>query len=157
MRVAWYVAVGAAIGGVARFYLAAFVQYHAAVRIVRRVPASAFEPAPKVESAIVVLEPRPAVALGDPGSEAEDGLWRIVQAGFRERRKMLRNVLARQLPVAPATIDAALAAAGIDGDRRPQTLSVAEWLALRAALPPLGPDRRGRRAADDAASGPADG
>lgn len=136
-------------------YLSAFVQYHASAELARRVPAAAFEPAPKVESAIVVLEPRPATPLGEPGSAEEDRLWRLVQAGFRERRKMLRNVLARQLPIDQAAVDAALAAVGIAGDRRPQTLSVEEWLALLAALPPLGADRRGRAgaAADDALAG----
>ena len=123
-------------------YLSAFVQYHAAVRIARRVPAAAFEPAPKVESAVVVLEPRPSVPLGDPGSDAEDRLWRLVQAGFRERRKMLRNVLSRQLPIDGMVVDAALAATGIAGERRPQTLSIAEWLALLDALPPLPTGRR---------------
>ncbi|HYN68622.1 MAG TPA: 16S rRNA (adenine(1518)-N(6)/adenine(1519)-N(6))-dimethyltransferase RsmA, partial [Candidatus Eisenbacteria bacterium] len=111
-------------------YLSVFVQYHAEVRVVLRVPAEAFEPAPSVQSAVVVLEPRPAPdQAGD-----EDELWRLVQAGFRERRKMLRNVLGRQLPYDQARVDTALAAAGIAGDRRPQTLSVGEWLALRAAL-----------------------
>ena len=133
-------------------YLSAFVQYHAAVRIARRVPAAAFEPAPKVESAVVVLEPIERPALGLPGGDAEDRLWRLVQAGFRERRKMLRNVLARQLPIGQAAVDAALAAVGIAGDRRPQTLSVAEWLALLAVMPGFGTDLRGRRStpADDA-------
>jgi len=126
-------------------YLSAFVQYHAEVEIARRVPAAAFEPAPKVDSAIVVLHPRERVALGEPGGVAEDRLWRLVQAGFRERRKMLRNVLPRQLPVDPATVDAALARVGIAGDRRPQTLGVSDWLALLDALPPLGDDRRGVR------------
>jgi 16S rRNA (adenine1518-N6/adenine1519-N6)-dimethyltransferase len=129
-------------------YLSAFVQYHAEVRVARRVPAEAFEPAPKVESAVVVLTPRPEVPLGAPGSDAEDALWRLVQAGFRERRKMLHNVLSRQLPIDAAAIDAGLAAAGIAGDRRPQTLSVADWLRLRAALPALGRDQRGRRSGD---------
>jgi len=126
-------------------YLSAFVQYHAEVSIARRVPAAAFEPAPKVESAIVVLHPRPTVPLGEPGGDAEDRLWRLVQAGFRERRKMLRNVLPRQLPVGQATVDGALASLGISGDRRPQTLSIAEWLGLLAALPALGTDQRGVR------------
>lgn len=126
-------------------YLSAFVQYHAEVSIARRVPAAAFEPAPKVESAIVVLRPREAVPLGEPGGPDEDRLWRLVQAGFRERRKMLRNVLPRQLPVDQATIDAALTTVGITGDRRPQTLSVDDWIALLAALPALGEDRRGVR------------
>jgi 16S rRNA (adenine1518-N6/adenine1519-N6)-dimethyltransferase len=127
-------------------YLSAFVQYHAEVEIARRVPAAAFEPAPKVESAIVVIRPRATVPLGEPGGDAEDRLWRLVQAGFRERRKMLRNVLPRQLPIEPARVEAALNALGITGDRRPQTLSVTEWLGLLDTLPPLGADRRGVRA-----------
>ena len=77
---------------------------------------------------------------------AEDALWRLVQAAFRERRKMLHNVLARQLPVPPERVAAALAAAGIDPDRRPQTLAVGEWIRLLEALGPIGADDRGRRA-----------
>ena len=45
----------------------------------------------------------------------------------------------------PGGSTTALAAAGIDPDRRPQTLAVGEWLALREALGPIGPDGRGRR------------
>ncbi len=134
----------AAVPG-AMSYLSVFVQYHAAARIVRRVPREAFEPAPEVESAVLALEVRPADVPGRLSPAAEDGLWRLVQAGFRERRKMLRNVLARQLPLEAGSVDASLAAAGIDGDRRAQTLGVGEWLALAAALGPLPPDRRGRR------------
>jgi 16S rRNA (adenine1518-N6/adenine1519-N6)-dimethyltransferase len=149
-------------------YLAVFCQFHARVRIVRIVPAAAFEPPPKVDSAVVVLEPwhpgrgepapsdaPPAAWDDEPGTDAEappildaateDALWRLVQAAFRERRKMLRNVLVRQLPVPPERIADALATAGIADDRRPQTVSVAEWLALLEALGPIGPDRRGRR------------
>ena len=122
-------------------YLSVFVQFHAAVEVALRVPASAFEPAPKVESAVVVLTPRPAPPLP---ADHEEGLWGLVQAGFRERRKMLRNVLARQLHagadgatgplVGQARVDAALATAGIAGDRRPQTLGVDDWLRLLEAL-----------------------
>ena len=110
-------------------YLSVFVQYHAAVRVALRVPPEAFEPAPKVASAVVVIEPHPATVLP---AELEPDLWRLVQAGFRERRKMLRNVLARQLPHlgTGGRLDEALATAGIDGDRRPQTLSVDDWLRL---------------------------
>ncbi len=68
----------------------------------------------------------------------EDELWRLVQAGFRERRKMIHNVLARQLPgLDRSRLDAALDACAIAPDRRPQTLSVAEWMQLRQALSPL--------------------
>ena len=125
-------------------YLTIFVQYHARVRVALVVPRTAFEPAPKVDSAVVVLEPFEADDRLDPA--AEDELWRLVQAAFRERRKMLHNVLARQLPVPAERVAAALARAGIASDRRPQTLAVGEWLALREALGPVGPDARGRRA-----------
>jgi len=152
-------------------YLSVFVQYHAHVRVAGIVPRTAFEPEPAVESAIVVVEPfaRGVRAVGDhgPGSDAvaaadarlaggaltatqQDDLWRLVQAAFRERRKMLHNVLARQLPMDPTRVRSALEAAGIDPERRPQTLSVEEWIGLMRALGPLTPDRRGRR--DDPAA-----
>jgi 16S rRNA (adenine1518-N6/adenine1519-N6)-dimethyltransferase len=119
-------------------YLSVFVQYHSAVRIAFVVPRDAFEPAPEVESAVVeitTLDPlgeRPRLSPED-----EEHLWRVVQAGFRERRKKLHNVLARQLTLSGSEVTAALDAAGIDGDRRPQTLSVEEWLALRIAIGPI--------------------
>lgn len=122
-------------------YLSAFVQYHADVRVAVRVSPDAFEPAPKVASAVVVLEPRAARPLP---ADDEPMLWGLVRAGFRERRKMLRNVLARQLHagedgatgplVGQDRVDRALAKAGIAGDRRPQTLSVDDWLRLLEAL-----------------------
>jgi 16S rRNA (adenine1518-N6/adenine1519-N6)-dimethyltransferase len=127
-------------------YLSVFVQYHAAVRVALRVPPAAFEPAPEVDSAVIVAESFPADDRLDPA--AEDELWRLVQAAFRERRKMLHNVLTRQLSMPPERISAALAEAGIDPDRRPQTLAVGEWLRLLEVLGPIGPDQRGRTAGD---------
>ncbi len=122
-------------------YLSVFVQYHAEVRVALAVPPEAFEPAPKVASAVVELVPHRELALARDGEAA---LWGLVQAGFRERRKMLRNVLGRQLHagedgasgplVGQARVDEALGEAGIAGDRRPQTLSVADWLRLLDAL-----------------------
>jgi len=111
-------------------YLSVFVQYHAKARVAFRVPQAAFEPAPKVESAVLVLEPFDSDDRLD--ADGEERLWRVVMAGFRERRKMLHNVLTRQLPIEPARVDAALEAVGINRDRRPQTLG--EWLALTEAL-----------------------
>jgi len=116
-------------------YLSVFVQYHASVRVAQIVPASAFEPAPEVQSALLVGETQPRRL--DP--DAEEQLWRLVQAGFRERRKMLHNVLPRQLPqVGRERFDGALTAVGIASDRRPQTVSVEDWMALSAAVGPLG-------------------
>jgi len=128
-------------------YLSVFVQYHAAVRIARHVPAAAFEPAPAVESALVVLEPHDD---GDRLADAalEDDLWRLVQAAFRERRKMIHNVLARQLRLPAARVAAALDAAAIAPERRPQTLAVAEWRALLTHLSPRPRQRAGPDEAD---------
>jgi 16S rRNA (adenine1518-N6/adenine1519-N6)-dimethyltransferase len=119
-------------------YLSVFVQYHAAVRVAFVVPREAFEPAPAVESAVVEIRPfDPGGAKPRLSAADEDGLWRLVQAGFRERRKKLHNVLSRQLLKSGTEVALALDAASIDGDRRPQTLSVDEWLALRVAVGPL--------------------
>jgi 16S rRNA (adenine1518-N6/adenine1519-N6)-dimethyltransferase len=127
-------------------YLSVFVQYHARVRVAFRVPPEAFEPEPAVESAVIVVEPFDADDRLSP--EEEDQLWRLVQAAFRERRKMLHNVLARQLPFDAARVAAALETAGIAADRRPQTVAVGEWLALKDALGPIGADWRGRKSGD---------
>ena len=125
-------------------YLSVFVQYQARVRIAFSVPPGAFEPEPAVESAVIVVEPYDADDRLD--HEAEDELWRLVQAAFHERRKMIHNVLARQLPLDVGRVSAALATAGIEPDRRPQTLAVGEWLALREALGSIVVDGRGRSA-----------
>ena len=89
---------------------------------------------------MIVLEPYDELDRLEPAME--DDLWRLVQAGFRERRKMLRNVLRRQLTgVAPERIEGALDEVAITSDRRPQTLAVGEWIRLLEALGPLPPPR----------------
>jgi 16S rRNA (adenine1518-N6/adenine1519-N6)-dimethyltransferase len=126
-------------------YLSVFVQNVARAEIVARVPAEAFEPAPKVDSAVLRLTRRadPPVPVG----QQREPFYRIVQAAFRQRRKQLHNALGRELPLRPGALDAPLAACGIDPERRPQTLSVDEWACLADRLgPQLGDDRRGRRA-----------
>jgi 16S rRNA (adenine1518-N6/adenine1519-N6)-dimethyltransferase len=118
------------------------VQYHAAVRIAFTVPRRAFEPEPAVDSAVVVLEPLdPRGEHPRLSAEDEGDLWRLVQAGFHERRKMLHNVLVRSLAMPATAVNRALESCGIDGERRPQTLTVDDWLALRAVLAPLPPER----------------
>jgi 16S rRNA (adenine1518-N6/adenine1519-N6)-dimethyltransferase len=112
-------------------YLSVFVQYHADVRVASVVPASSFEPAPAVQSAILVGETRKR-RLDEAG---EERLFRVSQAGFRERRKMLHNVLPRQLPqIGGERLRAALEEVGIDGNRRSQTLSVEDWMRLADAI-----------------------
>jgi 16S rRNA (adenine1518-N6/adenine1519-N6)-dimethyltransferase len=125
-------------------YLSVFVQNVASAEVVARVPAEAFEPAPKVDSAVLRLGRRPDPPI--PPGEGREPFYRIVQAGFRQRRKQLHNGLGRELPLPAGALDRALAACGIDPQRRPQTLSVDEWACLARHLAPvLEADRRGRR------------
>jgi 16S rRNA (adenine1518-N6/adenine1519-N6)-dimethyltransferase len=106
------------------------VAYRAVGTLVRRVPPSVFWPRPKVESVIVRLVRRgePAVAV------AEDRLWAVVDAGFAERRKTMRNAL-RRLGVEGGDADELLAAAGVDPSARAETLSLEEFARIAEALP----------------------
>ena len=118
-------------------YLTAFVQARTAASIVARVPREAFDPVPGVDSAILLLEHRTGEDAFTLTSNDEERLWRLVQAGFRERRKKLRNALPRALPILESDIVAALARANLSPDQRAQTLSVPDWIALLAELPEL--------------------
>ena len=113
-------------------YLSVFVQNVSAADLVARVPAASFEPAPDVDSAILRLRRRSAPAV--PVGEGRDAFYRLVQAGFRQRRKQIHNGLTRELPLSAAEVAAALAGCGVTPDRRPQTLSVDEWVCLHGAL-----------------------
>jgi 16S rRNA (adenine1518-N6/adenine1519-N6)-dimethyltransferase len=114
----------AAPGSAAYGRLAVLAGWRTRARIVMTLPAAAFTPPPKVESAVVQLLP---VQPADGLAPAE--LSRLTAAAFGQRRKMLRAAL-RGLPGAAAALDAA----GIDGARRAETLSVAEFVALALAL-----------------------
>ncbi len=115
-------------------YLSVFAQNVASAEVVARVPAAAFEPAPAVDSAVLRLRRRsaPIVAVGD----ARPPFYRVVQAGFRQRRKQVHNGLSRELPVDRDVVTAALEHCGVAPDRRPQTLSVEEWACLADAFGP---------------------
>jgi 16S rRNA (adenine1518-N6/adenine1519-N6)-dimethyltransferase len=125
-------------------YLSVFTQNIATAEVAARVPAAAFEPVPKVDSAVLRLRRRPDPPI--PPGDDRGAFHRIVQAGFRQRRKQLHNGLGRELPLPHGALDEALSGCGIDSSRRPQTLSVDEWACLAQRLiPQLGDDRRGRR------------
>ncbi|HET8586888.1 MAG TPA: 16S rRNA (adenine(1518)-N(6)/adenine(1519)-N(6))-dimethyltransferase RsmA [Candidatus Limnocylindria bacterium] len=116
-------------------YLSVFVQNVARAEVVARVPAAAFEPAPEVDSAVLRL-----VRRGDPPvppGPARDVLYRVVQAAFRQRRKQIHNALVRELPITREQLEVTLASCRVDGERRPQTLSIDEWACLARALGPL--------------------
>jgi 16S rRNA (adenine1518-N6/adenine1519-N6)-dimethyltransferase len=99
----------------------------ATVEKVFDVPAGCFYPRPKVESSVMkgfFLE-RPLVQLAD-----EDFFMKLVRDAFAQRRKMLINNLKKSKlleRVSDVDLKEALDAAGIDGQRRGETLSVEEF------------------------------
>lgn len=111
--------------------LAVAVQWYAVPRVVTRIPAGAFAPAPKVDSAVLRLETRP-LPVAPVADEAL--LFRVVRAGFSQRRKQLRNALSAGLGIPPEQAEAALASAGIRPQRRAETLGLDEWATLANAL-----------------------
>ncbi|MHB1293665.1 MAG: 16S rRNA (adenine(1518)-N(6)/adenine(1519)-N(6))-dimethyltransferase RsmA [Anaerolineae bacterium] len=111
--------------------LAVSVQLYGEPRVVEQVPASAFYPPPKVDSAVlnvrVFAEPRvPDASL--------PRFFEVVHAGFGQKRKQLHNSLSHGLRLPPEIVQAALEASGIAPERRAQTLSIAEWATLAGAL-----------------------
>jgi 16S rRNA (adenine1518-N6/adenine1519-N6)-dimethyltransferase len=116
----WTASTGASLSTVA-------VQVFATARIAMTIPASAFTPPPKVDSALVLLEvrERPAVNVSDLNA-----FFRFVEAVFQFRRKQLGGALGRIAGIGSTEAAARLRDAGIDPQRRPQTLSLAEWEAI---------------------------
>jgi 16S rRNA (adenine1518-N6/adenine1519-N6)-dimethyltransferase len=107
--------------------LSVIVQARAAAAIALRVPGAAFYPRPKVDSAVLVLEPRASPAISP---EQEQEFEALVHAGFKQPRKQLANSLADGLGVARSEALVRLRQAGIEPTVRPQELSVEDWVRL---------------------------
>jgi 16S rRNA (adenine1518-N6/adenine1519-N6)-dimethyltransferase len=111
--------------------LAVSVQFYGQPQIALRLNPGVFWPRPDVDSAVVRIDvpPQPAIAVPD-----EDLFFRVVRAGFGQKRKQLRNALSAGLHVDKAQAAALLAAAAIDPRRRAETLNLDEWAALTRAV-----------------------
>jgi 16S rRNA (adenine1518-N6/adenine1519-N6)-dimethyltransferase len=116
----WTASSGASLSTVA-------VQVFAEARLLFTIPAAAFTPAPHVDSALVSLDvrERPAVDVDDL-----QAFFRFVEAVFQGRRKQLGGTLGRISGIGSTAAGARLRGVEIDPERRPQTLSLAEWEAL---------------------------
>jgi 16S rRNA (adenine1518-N6/adenine1519-N6)-dimethyltransferase len=101
--------------------LSVMVQYRFHVEALFEVPPEAFYPAPKVVSAVVRLIPKPAA---ERKARDEKRLEKLVQQAFSQRRKMLRSTLKQEVP------DTAWVDLQIDSERRAETLSLDEFVAL---------------------------
>ena len=107
------------------------VQAVASVEMLFRVPAGAFNPPPRVESAVVRVTPRTQAAIP---SGIEEPFRIFVQAAFALRRKQMRRVVRTIAERSATDAEAALAASGIDPDARPETLSAEQFYGLGRAL-----------------------
>ncbi len=107
--------------------LALSVQVYGQPRLIATIPAGAFYPPPKVDSAIVRIDLFPTPRLP---WEQLDAFFALVRAGFGQKRKQLRNALAHNLGQPAATIETLLQQAEIDPSRRAETLSLEEWARL---------------------------
>lgn len=111
------------------------VQVYAEARIEFTIPASAFSPPPRVDSALVLLEvrERAAVQVADM-----DSFFRLVEAAFQFRRKQLGGAMGRIAGIGSEAAHRRLRDSGIDPERRPQTLSLGEWEAVYREFGPEG-------------------
>ncbi|MEW5761819.1 MAG: 16S rRNA (adenine(1518)-N(6)/adenine(1519)-N(6))-dimethyltransferase RsmA [Bacillota bacterium] len=111
--------------------LTVLVRYRTDCRIVARVSRRCFYPPPEVASAVVrlLVRRRPAVAVAD-----ESLFFCLVRAAFARRRKTLLNALRAEFPLDKGAWEKVLGRAGIDPQRRGETLSVEEFASLADAL-----------------------
>ena len=107
--------------------LAVSAQLYADVWLGDVVPAELFTPPPKVDSQVVVLQPK-EVEL--PGGISEKQFFRIVKAGFGAKRKKLRSSLSGGLAISKSDVEQLLRKAGISPDVRAEALSVDDWRRL---------------------------
>ena len=102
--------------------LALSVQVYGRAEVAARIPAAAFFPTPSVNSAVVSINIYPEPLIPYP---LLDTFFRLAKAGFGQKRKKIRNSLSAIMPREKA--EQILLAAGIDPQRRAETLSLVEW------------------------------
>lgn len=107
--------------------LALSVQIYGKPRIAARIPAGAFFPAPKVDSAVLCLDVYPVPQIKN---EFVEIFFKLTKAGFSQKRKTLRNSLSSGLHISPTDAANLLTKAEIDPQRRAETLSIPEWQTL---------------------------
>jgi len=107
--------------------LALSVQVYGKPELKARIPAGCFYPPPEVDSAVLSIElyEEPLIPSG-----SLDLFFKLAHAGFAQKRKTLRNTLATGMNESPAWAERLLTTAGIDPQRRAETLSMQEWKKL---------------------------
>jgi 16S rRNA (adenine1518-N6/adenine1519-N6)-dimethyltransferase len=117
--------------------LSVSTQFYAQSRIVARLKPGTFWPRPDVDSAVVRMDTfiEPPVDVPD-----EKTFFRVVRAGFSQKRKQLKNSLGHGLGIDTAAASALLERCTIDPRRRPETLTLEEWAMLTREFAPFGTD-----------------
>jgi len=110
--------------------LSVTAQFYWNVTVGMVVGAELFTPPPKVDSQIVILHRRATPLFDNLDPKL---LFRLVKAGFGERRKVLRNSLSGGLHISKEEAEKLLVEAGIDPGLRAQTLTLDQWHALYLA------------------------
>ncbi len=113
----------AAVPGKMRL-LSVRTQFYSRPAIVCRVPATSFQPQPKVDSVVLRLDvySEPPIDVSDV-----DGFFEFVAHGFSAPRKQIRNSLAHSLDMPNDRVALLLGRGGVDATRRAETLSLDEW------------------------------
>jgi 16S rRNA (adenine1518-N6/adenine1519-N6)-dimethyltransferase len=111
--------------------LALSVQIYGKPHIAAHIPANAFFPAPKVDSAVLIVEIYSSPRIKE---ELLTTFFRLIKAGFSQKRKTLRNSLSSGLHISPTEAANLLIQVNIDPQRRAETLSIEEWEKLSEIL-----------------------
>lgn len=109
--------------------IAVLVQLFYSVRLSIEVPAYLFEPAPKVDSQILVLK-----RLKTPRFHPTDELFKVIKAGFSQKRKKIKSSLSGGLHISKHDAAKMLSLAKIDSNKRPQELTLQDWYRLSTTL-----------------------
>lgn len=107
--------------------LAVSVQYYGKPTLVSRINPAVFWPRPDVDSAILLIEPYSKPLVEVPSDEA---FFRVVRAGFSQKRKQLRNALSGGLAIKSQEGETLIKQAGLDPSWRAETLTLEEWAGL---------------------------
>lgn len=110
--------------------LSVAVQYYAEPRIIAKVGRGSFMPPPEVDSAVVHMRVRTKPPIEAPRRD----FFRVVKAAFGQRRKSLLNALAHGLTLDKPYVQETLISAGIDGNRRGETLTLQEFAAIARTI-----------------------
>ena len=103
------------------------VQLYGEAQITNHIPAECFYPQPKVDSSVLMIDVYPEPRLSNTDVNV---LFRLAHAAFNQKRKMLRNSLKPVLGDDTDSVSRILEKSGIDPRRRPEALSVDEWIDL---------------------------